>query len=73
VVRQLCEMIRFRNQHPAFAGQFQMLVSDDTRLQLRWVNGETWAELQVDFATTEIDLSCSEFRVVNQAVESQGS
>jgi sucrose phosphorylase len=72
VVRQLTGMIRFRNQHPAFAGQFQLMVSDDTRLQLRWVNGEAWAELHVDFATRDIDLTCSEFRIVD-AAEPPGS
>jgi sucrose phosphorylase len=73
VVRKLCDMMRFRNQHPAFAGEFQMLVSDDTRLQLRWVNGDTWAELQVDFNTADLDLTCSEFRVVNAAGMPPGS
>jgi sucrose phosphorylase len=63
VVRKLCEMMRFRNQHPAFAGYFRMVVSDDSTLHLHWANGDDWAELQVDFSTTELDLTCSDFRV----------
>jgi sucrose phosphorylase len=63
VVRKLCDMMRFRNQHPAFGGEFQMLVSDATSLQLRWVNGGAWAELRVDFTTAAVDLTCSEFRI----------
>jgi sucrose phosphorylase len=73
VVRQLTGMIRFRNQHPAFAGQFQMLVSEDNKLQLRWIDGDAWAELKVDFATRDMELTCSEFRVVDVTAESSGS
>jgi sucrose phosphorylase len=62
VVRQLCELIRLRNQHPAFAGQFEMYQSDDAALRLRWANGGDWAELNVDFTAGGCDVTCSDAR-----------
>jgi len=51
VVRRLIELIRLRNAHPAFQGQFTLQPSADGVLQMRWQHGDDWAELQVDFAT----------------------
>lgn len=50
VVQGLCRLIRFRNVHPAFHGEFCILDSpDDSGLRLRWSAGLEWAELDVDF------------------------
>jgi sucrose phosphorylase len=49
VVAKLCELIRLRNAHPAFAGAFSVADSKDTELVLRWRNGAEFAELAVDF------------------------
>jgi sucrose phosphorylase len=73
VVRKLCEMIRLRNQHPAFGGSFEMLVSDDSRLQLRWLSVAAWAELHVDFNSADVELTCSEFRAKPDASLPPGS
>lgn len=52
VVQRLIELIRFRNQHPAFAGSFEVLPSDDpTRLGLQWRCNDDFALLKVDFST----------------------
>jgi sucrose phosphorylase len=48
VVRRLKELIRFRNVHPAFSGDFHVLESGDRRLALAWQNGEQRAQLRVD-------------------------
>ena len=50
VVRALCELIRLRNTHPAFAGTFGVRAGEDPTLALRWENGAHHAELEVDFA-----------------------
>jgi sucrose phosphorylase len=51
VVQKLFELIRFRNEHPAFQGSFSMPETSDSSMTLRWDNRESWAMLDVDFAT----------------------
>jgi len=53
VVRSLCELIRVRNSHPAFNGEFTLLDSAPERLRLRWSAGQDWIELDADLATRE--------------------
>ena len=48
VVQDLLRLIRLRNQHPAFNGQFALLPSAADVLALRWVHGSAQAELQVN-------------------------
>jgi sucrose phosphorylase len=51
VVRRLLELIRLRNTHAAFDGQFSLKPGEaDDLLTLRWDAGEAFVELQVDFA-----------------------
>ncbi|MFG6466153.1 sucrose phosphorylase [Roseateles sp. BYS87W] len=50
VVRRLIDLIRLRNEHAAFQGQFEAPPSDDAVLHLRWTHGDAWAELRIDFA-----------------------
>jgi sucrose phosphorylase len=49
MVRRLCELIRLRNEHPAFGGTFELLPSAAHELRLRWTAGSARAELTVDF------------------------
>jgi sucrose phosphorylase len=51
VVRQLLELIRLRNHHPAFGGRFEAQPRGDTGLCLRWEAPGASAELVLDFAT----------------------
>jgi sucrose phosphorylase len=51
VVARLLEMIRLRNQHPAFNGEFALLETEPQRLRMRWSRGDDWAELDADLAT----------------------
>jgi sucrose phosphorylase len=50
VVVALIELIRLRNEHPAFQGTFSLLDSAPHELHLRWQNAAHWAELRVDLA-----------------------
>ena len=61
VVQALFELIRFRNQHPAFNGSFSMPDTTDSMLALRWDHGEDWAMLEVDFAAGSYSISSSPF------------
>jgi sucrose phosphorylase len=48
VVEALFGLIRFRNTHPAFAGEFRLLPSADHQIHIAWQNGDQWARLEVD-------------------------
>ena len=48
VVARLLALIRLRNQHPAFGGQFSAPPSADDQLVMRWQQGEAFAELRAD-------------------------
>jgi sucrose phosphorylase len=59
VVRALCGLIRLRNSHPAFGGQFHCEASADDRLVLVWRAGpsDPGAPEGVHEARLEVDLS----------------
>jgi sucrose phosphorylase len=48
VVEALFGLIRFRNTHPAFAGEFRLLPSADHEIHVMWRNGDQWARLEAD-------------------------
>ena len=51
VVQRLLDLIRLRNSHPAFAGQFSSAAPAPDRLVLTWTLGGHRARLVVDLAT----------------------
>ena len=59
VVQRLFDLIRLRNSHPAFDGQFAMAPTSDTVLELSWRNGNAHARLRVDFATLDYRIDFS--------------
>ena len=63
MVARLAELIRLRNQHPAFGGRFTLLDTSNQILALRWDHEEQWAELRVDLS----DLSRSLVQVSDGA------
>ena len=48
VVRALFDLIRFRNNHPAFLGEFHLPECDDGAIHLEWRHDGDWARLEVD-------------------------
>lgn len=50
VVQRLVELIRLRNTHPAFNGQFSSAASAPDRLELTWMSGAHSARLAVDLS-----------------------
>jgi len=48
LVRTLFDLIRFRNTHPAFAGDFSLLPCSDREIAIEWRNNAHWARLNVD-------------------------
>lgn len=59
VVRALADLIRFRNSHPAFAGEFRMLPSGDHAIGLEWRTEEDWARLNVDLQAMSGEINYS--------------
>lgn len=51
VVQRLAELIRLRNGHPAFNGEFELLPSDADTLAMRWQAGDDEVALVVSFRT----------------------
>ena len=56
VAQELLQLIRLRNEHPAFSGSFQLLDSDATTIQLRWQAGSDFLQLRVDFAAARFEI-----------------
>jgi sucrose phosphorylase len=59
VVKDLISLIRLRNEHAAFSGEFSLQESDTATTAMRWVLGDHFAELTVQMATAEYELSYS--------------
>jgi sucrose phosphorylase len=53
VVKALFELMRFRNTHPAFDGEFQLLQTAAHLIQIEWRNSAEWARLEADLKATE--------------------
>ncbi len=64
VVERLFDLIRFRNRHEAFGGEFHIPPSDDSRLVMEWTRGTCFARL-------EVDLKSLQARIEFSAVEGQ--
>ena len=57
VVQQLLRLIRLRNNHPAFGGQFALLPSPDNTLVLRWSTADAAVQLQIDLLARQADIT----------------
>jgi len=57
VVKKLVELIEFRNAHPAFNGNFEMVESNDHEITLTWKNQDLFAKLYVDFLNISAEIS----------------
>jgi sucrose phosphorylase len=49
VVQLLIRLMKFRNTHPAFNGEFSMFESSDDELKVCWRNENEYAKLSIDF------------------------
>jgi len=60
VVQSLFNLIRFRNAHPAFGGDFQLHESGRSTIAMEWRNNSDWARLDVDLAARRATISHSD-------------
>jgi sucrose phosphorylase len=59
VVRGLFQLIRFRNTHKAFSGEFAILPGPDENLVMEWRSGTDFARLVVDLEILEASIEYS--------------
>lgn len=59
VVCSLFELIRFRNTHAAFGGDFHLHNSDDNSLAMEWRKAADWARLDIDLCNRYAAISYS--------------
>jgi sucrose phosphorylase len=57
VVAELGELIRLRNRHPAFGGDFRLLDAPAGELAMAWTAADAGLELRVDFGTGKFQLT----------------
>jgi len=57
VVQSLLDLIRLRNTHPAFAGEFHLLPTDDHEVSIEWRNVEARVRLDVDLKSMEFEVA----------------
>lgn len=60
LVRSLLDLVRFRNSHAAFAGDFHVHNSDNSSLVMEWRKHRDWARLEVDLAARRALISHSD-------------
>lgn len=72
VVQQLFQLIRFRNQHPAFNGEFSVLPSSEEILALQWQNGAETATLRLDMKSLQFKLQFTENGLLRQVENDWG-
>lgn len=60
VVKNLQKIMKLRNNHPAFHGQFSLANTDSHKIQLRWDNAAEWAELNIDLQTMIMSICFSD-------------
>ena len=59
VVSRQIELMRFRNSHPAFAGEIEVQAPSERDLVMTWRHGSSWARLQVDLSAVQASVACS--------------
>lgn len=72
LLQQLKKLMLFRNHHPAFQGDFHLLESEGSQLQIKWVNGAEWASLHLDLSAEELSIQHSEWEGGNELVINHG-
>ena len=53
VVQRLLKLIRFRNEHPSFAGVVEVPECEESELSLDWRNGPYYSRLRVDLRSMQ--------------------
>ncbi len=57
LVQKLMDLMRLRNTHPAFAGEFTVDAPAENRIDLRWNHGEHWIALHADLSVPNASIT----------------
>lgn len=60
VVQKLIKLIKFRNSHPAFNGNFTLEPSNSESLKLSWKNEGNWNKLDINYTNMSFQISYNE-------------
>ena len=60
LVKNIMELIRFRNSHPAFDGKFALNVCSDHEVSISWDNNGKVARLYTDLRTNTLEIKYSD-------------
>jgi hypothetical protein len=61
VVKRLLDLMDFRNSHPAFSGDFELIKTNDDTLHIRRTSGVHTAELIADFNTRKFEIKTTDY------------
>lgn len=67
VVEELMTLIRLRNTHPAFNGEFELLPTQPHELHMKWCAEEHWVQLEVDLKAMSYKIQASQSGSLNFA------
>ena len=57
LVQKQIKLIRLRNSHPAFAGEFHVEAPTENRIELQWKLREHWVKLSVDLSVPNASIT----------------
>ena len=60
IVQKLLQLMKFRNEHPAFGGSFLMTECGRNELVIRREMGKEWTELRADFEKRSFEILYTE-------------
>jgi sucrose phosphorylase len=66
VIRNLIELIRFRNTHPAFNGNFSLYACSDHEISLGWEHQNDYARLYIDLQTKTLEIKYNDGLATNE-------
>ncbi len=66
VVKKLIELIRARNMHPAFDGEFSLIESNHLLLKMEWRNADDWAILEINLEADDMHIGFSQSEGIYQ-------
>jgi sucrose phosphorylase len=72
-VQKQIELIRLRNTHPAFAGEFQVEVPAENRIQMHWRLREHWVKLHADLSVPSASITGTSPAGKIQSIEIPGA
>ncbi|TMM58271.1 sucrose phosphorylase [Maribacter algarum] len=56
---KLKKLMLFRNSHPSFDGNFELIDSEPHILQMKWIADKDWSEINIDLENMEVFISYS--------------